>query len=66
METVMIEKTKTQLKKTVAADSKPAQLAKILFRGIERYIKAQNAQDREKNYGKRLDFSGERRVNRDH
>jgi hypothetical protein len=51
--------------KSSSSDSKPAQLAKIIVRGIERYIKAKDAQDREKNQGKRLDFSGERRVNRD-
>ncbi|MDR3179301.1 MAG: hypothetical protein LBT70_00155 [Holosporaceae bacterium] len=62
---MMIKTTKTQSKKPeAAADSKPAQLAKIMYRGIERYIKAQQSQNREKNYGKALDFSGERRVNR--
>jgi hypothetical protein len=61
----MTKTTKTQSKKAVSADTKPAQLAKIIFRGIERYIKAKQTQNGEKNYGKRLDFSRERRVNRD-
>jgi hypothetical protein len=56
---------KAQSKKTRATDSKPAQLAKIIFRGIERYIKANQSQNRDKNQGKMLDFSSERRVNRD-
>jgi hypothetical protein len=51
--------------KSSTLDSKPEKLAKIIFRGIERYIKAKNAQAREKNHSKVLDFSGERRVNRD-
>jgi hypothetical protein len=61
----MIEiSSKTQSKKAVEVNSKPAQLAKLIFRGIQRHIKAKNAQNREKNYGKTLDFSCERRVNR--
>jgi hypothetical protein len=45
-------------------ESKPEKLAKLIFAGIKRYIKAQNAQNGEKNYGRMLDFSRERRVNR--
>ncbi|GHU00132.1 hypothetical protein FACS1894126_6470 [Alphaproteobacteria bacterium] len=56
---------KTQSKKAAEADSKPAQLAKLIFRGIQRHIRAKNAQDREKNYDRMLDFSRERRVNRE-
>jgi hypothetical protein len=68
---------RTEIKMTIKAhkkdekdanrpDSKPEKLAKLLYRGIVRYIKAKNARDRGENYGKRLDFSGERRVNRNH
>jgi hypothetical protein len=65
MESKMIETMKPQSKKAVDADSKPARIAKLIYRGIERYIKAENARNREKNYGKTLDFSHERRVNRE-
>jgi hypothetical protein len=61
----MNKTTKVQSKKATAADSKPTQLAKIIFRGIERYIKAIQSQNRDKNYSKTLDFSSKRRVNRD-
>ncbi|GHU13136.1 hypothetical protein FACS189449_08090 [Alphaproteobacteria bacterium] len=61
----MTDTQKEQSKKAAEIDSKPAQLAKLIFRGIQRHIKAKNSQDREKNYGKTLDFSRERRVNRE-
>ncbi len=51
-------------KNTYTADSKPTQLAKLIYRGIVRYIKAKNTQNREEKHRKRLDFTGERRVNR--
>jgi hypothetical protein len=44
-------------------ESKPEKLAKILYGAIMRYIKAKNAQNREKNHGLAVDFSRERRVN---
>jgi hypothetical protein len=44
-------------------DSKPEKLAKIMYEGIVRYIKAKSAQTREKNSGFAVDFSGDRRVN---
>ncbi|GHU21057.1 hypothetical protein FACS189472_13420 [Alphaproteobacteria bacterium] len=61
----MTDTQKEQFKKAAESDSKPAQLAKLIFRGIQRHIKAKNAQDREKNYDRMLDFSRERRVNRE-
>ncbi|GHT96442.1 hypothetical protein FACS1894122_14800 [Alphaproteobacteria bacterium] len=61
----MTDTQKEQSKKAAEIDSKPAQLAKLIFRGIQRHIKVKNAQDREKNYDKMLDFSRERRVNRE-
>lgn len=54
----------TSSEKIQEADSKPTILAKLIYRGIMRYIKANEAQNREKNYNKTLDFTGERRVNR--
>ncbi|GHT92032.1 hypothetical protein FACS1894122_05330 [Alphaproteobacteria bacterium] len=59
----MTDTPKEQSKKEAEADSKPAQLAKLIFRGIQRHIKAKSSQNREKNYGKVLDFSREQRVN---
>jgi hypothetical protein len=50
-------------KKQAVADSKPEQLAKILYGAIVRYIKAQNARNGEKNAKFELDFSRGRRVN---
>ncbi|GHU00051.1 hypothetical protein FACS1894126_6370 [Alphaproteobacteria bacterium] len=61
----MTDTQKEQSKKAAEADSKPARLAKLIFRGIQRHIKVKNAQDREKNYDRMLDFSRERRVNRE-
>jgi hypothetical protein len=50
-------------KETPRHESKPEKLAKILYRGIERYIRAENARNREKNCGWEVDFSRKRRVN---
>ncbi|GHT99117.1 hypothetical protein FACS1894126_5150 [Alphaproteobacteria bacterium] len=61
----MTDTQKKQSKKAAEADSKPAQLARLIFKGIQRHIKAKSSQNREKNYGKVLDFSRERRVNRE-
>jgi hypothetical protein len=44
-------------------DSKPEKLAKIMYEGIVRHIRAKDAQTREKNSGFTVDFSGDRRVN---
>jgi hypothetical protein len=44
-------------------ESKPEKLAKIMYEGIVRYIKAKNARNGEKNAKFELDFSRERRVN---
>jgi hypothetical protein len=50
-------------KDTNSPDSKPEKLAKIMYEGIVRYIRAKDAQTREKNSGFAVDFSGDRRVN---
>jgi hypothetical protein len=50
-------------KAPTSPDSKPEKLAKIMYAGIVRYIKAKNARNREKNAKFALDFSRERRVN---
>jgi hypothetical protein len=44
-------------------ESKPEKLAKIMYEGIVRYMKARRVLTREKNSGFELDSSGERRVN---
>jgi hypothetical protein len=44
-------------------ESKPEQLAKIMYEGIVRYTKARHALTREKNSGFELDSFGDRRVN---
>jgi hypothetical protein len=44
-------------------ESKPEKLAKIMYEGIVRYIKAKNAQNGEKNAKFELDFDRELRVN---
>jgi hypothetical protein len=49
--------------KSSASDTKPQKLAKIMYEGIVRYVKAKNAQTREKSSGFAVDFSGDRRVN---
>jgi hypothetical protein len=49
--------------KSFASDSKPQKLAKIMYEGIVRYMKAKDAQVREKNSCFAVDFSGDRRVN---
>lgn len=54
---------KTKGKGSIASDSKSAQLAKIIYAAIVRYIKAKNARNREKNPGLALDFNCGRRVN---
>ncbi|GHT95919.1 hypothetical protein FACS1894122_13840 [Alphaproteobacteria bacterium] len=54
---------KTQSKKTMDASSKPAQLAKLVYDGIVRYIKAENARNGEKKKVFSLDSDRKRRVN---
>jgi hypothetical protein len=50
--------------KQAAADSKPEQLAKILYGAIVRYIKAQSARNGEKKPKFELDSGRKWRVNR--
>jgi hypothetical protein len=60
----MINYNTNSSKKQAVADSKPEQLAKILYGAIVRYIKAQNARIGEKNAKFELDSDCKRRVNR--
>jgi hypothetical protein len=50
-------------KEQQTADSKPEQLAKIMFAGIVRCIKAKNARNGEKKAIFELDLKRKRRVN---
>jgi hypothetical protein len=59
----MTEISKTKLEKLSSSVSKPEILAKILYGAIVRYVKAKEAQNREKKCGLALDSSRERRVN---
>lgn len=54
---------KSKCRELSAPNSKPAQLAKILYNGILRYIKAKFSQNRDKSSRLALDFNCERRVN---
>jgi hypothetical protein len=60
----MINYNTNSLKKQAVADSKPEQLAKILYGAIVRYVKAQNARNGEKDTKFELDSDRKRRVNR--
>ncbi|GHU23146.1 hypothetical protein FACS189472_16130 [Alphaproteobacteria bacterium] len=59
----MTDTQKKQSKKAAEADSKPAQLAKLVYDGIVRYIKAENARNGEKKKVFSLDSDRKRRVN---
>jgi hypothetical protein len=59
----MNKTTKVQSKKTTAADSKPAQLAKIIYAGLVRLKATKEAQKCGRNCLKRLDFGQAERVN---
>jgi hypothetical protein len=50
-------------KESQNTESKPEKLAKILYGAIVRYVKAQNARNREKNTKFELDSGRSRRVN---
>jgi hypothetical protein len=54
--------TKAKTKET-SVESKPTQLAKIIYTGIVRMIKAKNAQNGEKNTKLELDSNRKWRVN---
>lgn len=54
---------KSKPKDTQIIDSKTAQLAKIIYAAIVRYVKAENARNGEKSSRLALDFGRERRVN---
>ena len=53
---------KAKTKETLP-ESKPAQLAKIIYAGIVRMMKAKNARNGEKNAKLELDSDRKRRVN---
>jgi hypothetical protein len=60
----MINNNTNTPKKQDIADSKPEKLAKIMYEGIVRYIKARNARIGEKNAKFELDSDRKWRVNR--
>jgi hypothetical protein len=59
----MTNTTKRPKESLTNPESKPEKLAKIMYEGIVRYIKAKNAIKREKNSGFELDFDRVESVN---
>jgi hypothetical protein len=53
----------SKLKEFPASDTKPEKLAKIMYEGIVRYIKARNARNKEKKPRFELDSDHKQRVN---